>query len=44
MPESAEQVNTAILFEILYRNNKEFKRWYDKTCKELADAQIEEQK
>ena len=41
MPESAKQVNTVILFKILCRYNKEFKRWYNKTCKELMKKNSE---
>lgn len=35
MPESAEQVNTAILFNILYKHNRSFRKWFKKTSNKL---------
>ena len=35
MPEGVEQVNTAIVFNILYKHNRKFRKWHKKTSIEL---------
>lgn len=39
MPEGVEQVNTAILFNILYKHNRKFRKWFKKTSKKLRELE-----